>query len=32
MTRIVYFAWVREKIGTDEEELDIPPPSPRPVN
>ncbi|MCZ7467819.1 MULTISPECIES: molybdopterin converting factor subunit 1 [Rhizobium/Agrobacterium group] len=24
MTRIVYFAWVREKIGTDEEELDIP--------
>ena len=24
MTRIVYFAWVREKVGTDEEELDIP--------
>ncbi|MGP4665863.1 molybdopterin converting factor subunit 1 [Agrobacterium pusense] len=24
MTRIVYFAWVREKIGTDEEELDLP--------
>ena len=24
MARIVYFAWVREKIGTAEEELDIP--------
>ncbi len=24
MTRIVYFAWVREKIGTAEEEIDIP--------
>lgn len=24
MTRIVYFAWVLEKIGTDQEELDIP--------
>ena len=24
MVRIVYFAWVREKIGTAEEELDIP--------
>ena len=25
MTRIVYFAWVREKIGTAEEDIDIPP-------
>ncbi len=24
MARIVYFAWVREKVGTAEEELDIP--------
>lgn len=24
MTRIVYFAWVREKIGTAEEDIDIP--------
>lgn len=24
-TRLVYFAWVRERIGTREEELDLPP-------
>lgn len=24
MTKLVYFAWVRERIGTGEEELDIP--------
>lgn len=24
MTRIVYFAWIREKIGTAEEDIDIP--------
>ena len=24
MTRLVYFAWVREKIGKGEEELDLP--------
>ncbi len=25
MVKIVYFAWVREKIGKGEEELDLPP-------
>lgn len=24
MTRLVYFAWVRERIGLDEEEMEIP--------
>lgn len=24
MTKLVYFAWVRERIGLDEEELDVP--------
>lgn len=24
MTKLVYFAWVRERIGTNEEDLDIP--------
>lgn len=24
MVKLVYFAWVREKIGKDEEELDLP--------
>lgn len=24
MTKLVYFAWVRERIGTREEELDLP--------
>lgn len=24
MTRLVYFAWVRERIGTGEEEIDLP--------
>lgn len=24
MTKLVYFAWVRERIGKDEEELDLP--------
>nr|WP_316653473.1 molybdopterin converting factor subunit 1 [uncultured Gellertiella sp.] len=24
MTRLVYFAWVRERIGRNEEELDLP--------
>ncbi|KQO75382.1 molybdopterin converting factor subunit 1 [Rhizobium sp. Leaf262] len=25
MVRVVYFAWVRERIGKSEEELDLPP-------
>lgn len=25
MTRLVYFAWVRERIGKSEEEIDLPP-------
>ncbi|QKV18408.1 molybdopterin converting factor subunit 1 [Oricola thermophila] len=24
MTKLVYFAWVRERIGTNEEEIDLP--------
>ncbi|HUH49783.1 MAG TPA: molybdopterin converting factor subunit 1 [Mycoplana sp.] len=24
MTKLVYFAWVRERIGRDEEEIDLP--------
>lgn len=33
MTRLVYFAWVRERIGKGEEEIDLPPPSsPLPIS